>query len=198
MDVLKTSRPFWPAALKQFMILSIQFGYSEYVTEIYNAITEVMPSGSRSLLTFAAGEPSRNETNESAYLRNEKALFFYNVLVSNAELFQIDTSNIVLHHSLLFRDEVAIKHSCYSKNLRRWMKGQLPRKRRCRAEFAVLAYCWASAFGTEKQFSDNHLLCKKKIREICYYVLNETYSEDCSLLELIWHASCNAYIPHDL
>lgn len=114
--------------------------YSELITQIYNIVAGVMPSNSRSLLTFASGGDPEHETNETAYLRNEKALYFYSVLVSNSDLFQIDQSAIFLQQSLLFRDEIAIQHSCYAKNLRRWMSGQIPRKRRCRAEFAALAY----------------------------------------------------------
>lgn len=169
--------------------------YSEFVTEIYTAITEVMPSESKSLLTFAAGEVSRNETNEIAFLRNEKASYFYELLLSNSELFRIDPSGIILQRSLIFKDEIAIRHSCYAKNIRRWMNGQLPRKRRCRAEFAVLAYCWATAFGAEQRNSANHIKCRENIRRLCHRVLGETKADDYPLLDLIWLASCTSYMP---
>jgi len=168
--------------------------YSEFVTQIYNAITYVMPSNTRSLLTFASGGDPEHETNETAYLRNEKALFFYNVLVSNSELFQIDQSTVFLQQSLLFRDEIAIQHSCYGKNLRRWMNGQIPRKRRCRAEFAALAYSWANAFGTNQQQDEKYLLCRDRIRMLCQSYTNQFDLGSHTLLGLIWNASCNSYI----
>ena len=153
-----------------------------------------MPSNTRSLLTFASGGDPQHETNDTAYLRNEKALYFYNVLVSNAELFQIDRSAVFLQQSLLFPDEIAIQHSCYAKNIRRWMNGQVPRKRRCRSEFAALAYSWACAFGAGRRSDDKYVLCRDRIRTICQSSADPISLEDCSLLDLIWHASCNAYM----
>lgn len=168
--------------------------YSEFVTEIYSAITEIMPSDNHSLLTFAAGEVSRNETNETAYLRNEKALYFYMNLLSYSELFQIDPSTIILQRSLIFNNEVAIKHSCYAKNLRRWMNGQTPRKRRCRVDFAVLSYCWITAFGSSQQYQPDYQICKSKIKQICRNIISDS-ERDIPLLNMLWQASTNAYMP---
>ena len=168
--------------------------YSEFVTQIYNAVIDVMPLNSRGLLAFASGGDLENETNETAYLRNEKAIYFYSVLVSNSELFQIDQSNIFLQQSLLFQDEIAIHHSCYAKNLRRWMNGQIPRKRRCRSEFAALAYSWANAFGTNQQNDDKYVLCRERIRVLCQASIDHHALDAFPLLDLIWHASCNAYL----
>lgn len=167
--------------------------YSEFVTDIFSAITEIMPSDNHSLLTFSAGEISRSETNEVAYLRNEKALYFYRNLLSNSDLFQIDPSTIILQRSLIFNDEVAIRHSCYAKNLRRWMKGQIPRKRRCRVDFAVLSYCWITAFGSDRQYQLDYQLCKSKVKRICRSIISDIES-DIPLLNMIWYASCKAYM----
>ena len=173
-------------------------GYAAFVSSIYEAVMDMVPPESRSLMTFAAGEVSRNETNEAAFLRNEKALYFYKVLASNAELFQIDPSKVILQSSIIFRDEVAVSHSCYAKNLRRWMNGQLPRKRRCRAEFAVLTYCWVTAFGSASRNSDEYRKCREKVNRICQKSLTDPVDNDLPLLELIWRASCCAYMPHSL
>lgn len=166
--------------------------YSEFLTDIYSAITEIMPTDSTSLLTFASGEISKNETNEIAYLRNEKALYFYKNLLSNSELFQIDPSTVILQRSLLFSDEIAIRHSCYAKNLRRWMNGQAPRKRRCRADFAVLSYCWITAFGSDKQYQLDYQLCKSAVKQICRNIIPDS-EFNLHLLNMIWLASTKAY-----
>ena len=170
-------------------------GYSSFVSAVYDAVMEVLPPGSRSLMTFAAGEASKYETGEAAFLRNQKALYFYKVLVSNSEMFGIDPSTVILQSSIIYRDEVAISHSCYAKNLRRWMKGQLPRKRRCRAEFAALTYCWATAFGSPQQNSNEYIRCREKIKRICRRSLADPSEKELPLHELIWRASCSAYMP---
>lgn len=170
--------------------------YAEFVSDIYSVILDIMPTDSKGLLTFAAGEVSRNEISDSALLRNEKALYFYSVLLSNCEKFHIDPSGIILHRSLIFRDEISIQHSCYAKNVRRWLNGQIPRKRRCRADFTVLTYCWITAFGSVRKNEPKYMLARKKIRIICQQILSEAeYDKSLSLLDLIWLASSYAYFP---
>lgn len=170
--------------------------YSQFVSSIYSVITGLMPPGSKNLLTFAAGGKSVNGLSDSAFLRNEKALYFYNVLKSGSELFQIDTSEITLHRTLFFHDEVSIDHSCYPKNLRRWMKGQVPRKRRCRADFAVLTFCWITAFGSDMKDRKEYVSARDQVRQICRQILPEEICGDSApLLELIWLASGYSYFP---
>lgn len=170
--------------------------YAEFVSDIYSVVLEIMPDSSKGLLTFAAGEISRNEISDFAFLRNEKALYFYSVLLSNYEKFHIDPSQVVLHRSLIFRDELLIQHSCYAKNVHRWLNGQVPRKRRCRADFTVLTYCWITAFGSDRKNEPKYVLAREKTRLICQHILTETeYDTSLSMLELIWLASNYAYFP---
>lgn len=170
--------------------------YAEFVSNIYSVVLEIMPAGGKSLLTFAAGEISRNEISDSAFLRNEKGLYFYSILLSNSEKFHIDPSKIILHRSLIFRDEVSIQHSCYAKNVRRWLNGQAPRKRRCRADFVVLTYCWITAFGSDRKSESKYVLAREKTRMICQRILSKTeYASSISLLDLIWLASSYSYFP---
>ena len=170
--------------------------YAGFVSDVYSAVLDIMPDNSKSLLTFAAGEVSGYELGDSAFLQNEKALYFYSILLSNHEKFHIDPSKIVLHRSLIFRDEVSIQHSCYAKNLRRWMNGQLPRKRLCRAEFTTLTYCWITAFGSPEKEEPKYVLARENITSICQDILHETgYDKSISLLDLIWLAANYAYFP---
>lgn len=77
-----------------------------------------------------------------AALRGDKALFFLQLLHRNKTLLGIDPADYSLQHSLLPDAPVRYVHSCYPKNLRRWMTGTVSRKKKCRVEFAVLLTCW--------------------------------------------------------
>lgn len=56
------------------------------------------------------------------------------------------------------------RHAAYRRNLRRWSAGQLPRKRRARIDFAMLAALWAAGWG---RFEDPRAVgCRNLLSEV--------------------------------
>ncbi len=86
-----------------------------------------------------------------------------------------------------------LKHSCYPKNIRRWLAGTISRKKINRLDFCILAWChtieWKhSAFNTAEPYTQ----CQKKILEICNEYAGT--AEKVLSLDLLWEASTKAYL----
>ena len=84
------------------------------------------------------------ENYEYAVLRNEYAELFAMVIQNHLELLEISEDIYQVVHSKLYLYGVKIVHSCYEKNLRRWMSGTISRKK-CKIEFCV--FTWCNAIG---------------------------------------------------
>ena len=176
--------------------------YSRFVNDSFSVISEILPAEGNKLLSFAYGEKKRvgtneieslsDQTNEFAFLNDNKALMFYALLVSNAGTFGIDPSGLFLSRSRIDPDNISIDHCCYSKNLRRWMNGQKSRKALNRAEYVVLLYCWAIDWYGNGYHDRAHKVCRKKLTALCTTILgDDDTSRD--LLTLLWSASHRSY-----
>lgn len=167
--------------------------YSRFINESFRIITRILPSNGNKLYTFANGEGSDSQgTNEFACLENHKAIMFYGLFVSNAEYFKIDPVSLILKRSKIYPDNVSIVHSCYEKNMRRWLNGQKSRKALNRAEYVLLVYCWSIDWYGKGYQDQSHLKCRKELSDLCRAILKTT-DTDIDLLSLLWSASRKAY-----
>ena len=115
--------------------------YAAFVTRSLEYIFPLMEAPT--LSCFAEGGRRQPAClGDYAVLRDEQALYFLKLLHRNSGLLGIDPADYPLQRSLLRGDCVKYPHSCYPKNLRRWMQGTVSRKKKCRVEFAVLLTCW--------------------------------------------------------
>lgn len=169
--------------------------YTEFVTKIFNCISERFDASQNALVLFAEGSEgiNRSGSQEYAVLRNDRAQLFYSILCSNMELFGIKHPEHELKISKIYPDEMKIAHSCYPKNVRRWLNGTISRKKNCRIEFCILAWChaakWSASFASEKiDTYDNY---QKKLLEICNGYLDTQERE--LTVSLLWRTNCEAY-----
>lgn len=98
--------------------------------------------------------------------------------------------------SPLAPDQAKYVHSCYPKNLRRWMGATLPRKKKCRAEFALLAACWAAGWETPFSPDRRSAACRRAVTALCADLLGEPRAEPAdlpALAALLWEAGQAAY-----
>lgn len=176
--------------------------YSTFINDTFSIISAVLPSSGNKVLAFSYGENNIHRTNEIklpsslmsdyASLTNSKAALFYALTISHADMFGVDHSNIKLEKHKLYTDSISIHHSCYSKNLRRWMNGQKSRKALNRLEYIVLVYCWSIDWYGVGYMDQSHILCRNELVSLCKRILGKT-DFSCRLLDLLWYASCKSY-----
>lgn len=168
--------------------------YTEFVMKVFDCVSESFVTQENKLRIFAEGVNSNySGSQEYAILRNDAARLFHSVLSKNAEVFNADLSDFRLKESSIYPEEVKIVHSCYPKNLRRWLNGTISRKKSCRIEFCVLAWChvvrWDASFEEERV--ERYDPTQQKLLCICNEYLG---SQDKQLsVDLLWKASCNTY-----
>lgn len=168
--------------------------YTEFVKRTYGAICELYGlEGSPMLRVFAEGpdNPEYSQSQEYVVLKNKYAVTFFSVIMQNSHFTGIPSTEYKLQKSLLCPDEVKISHSCYPKNMRKWLSGQLSRKKKCRLEFCVLVWCHAVGWSILPDYDEPKLFkCRQKLREICLDYLSEDdiNNKDCTF-EMLWKAS---------
>lgn len=190
------------------------------ITELY----EVNNNGMYAIFAEGSSEPLYSPNQEYAILRNEYAKVFVSIIQTHSELLEISDTEYQLKHSPTqihlnnfikkishdmdedistplnfiknFQEEVKISHSCYPKNLRRWLTGTISRKKKCRLEFCVLVWCHAIGWNlSENNFQDEKLnRCQQKLKSICMdYLSQEDISNNDMSFEILWKASTYAY-----
>ena len=173
--------------------------YTEFITRIYTCIVGSFESNGKHVAeVFAEGpdERSYSGSQEYAILKNEYAKLFKSEVQKNLDLFELSGNEFQLEQSKIYPTEVKLLHSCYPKNIRRWLSGTISRKKKCRIEFCVLAWCHSIGWN---MVSDDHALkklrkCQREIAEICKdYICVEQASEPEYSISLLWKASTNAY-----
>ena len=168
--------------------------YSKFIKNLYECIKEHSNCAAFSLTVFAEGPGALMQgysgTQEYAILRNEYARFFVDVMDQNPELFMPDSNPCVLEASRIKLGEVKVSHSCYPKNLRRWMKGTISRKQKCRAQFCALVWCWYDLWMEEVNPRVDKVSLEQTLLGICR---EYTACGDRFRMEALWTASICAY-----
>ena len=169
--------------------------YSDYVKNIYSCIKAASNHQNFTYSAFAEGpdalKPGYSVSQEYVILRNDYARLFADVM-NNYPFFDVSKRiTYTLKESLLRPNEVSILHSCYPKNLRRWMSGEtLSRKLKCRAEFCALAWCWYSHWLEEINHDIDQSALNHSLLNVCHKF---TEQDDQFGLDVLWNASICAY-----
>lgn len=98
------------------------------------------------------------------------------------------------HGRTLIRKEPVLLHAAYARNIRRWERGTLPRKRKARTDFVLVAVCWLYAWGdAESAFDDAHRAARERV--VGWLASRDGCSVDgmAALVSELWHASSLAY-----
>lgn len=172
--------------------------YIEFVRRAYAALSELYEIDSGNMYGIFAEGPVKqtySQNQEYAILRNEYAELFIVIIQNHLELLEISDAEYQVENSNLYPNEVKIVHSCYPKNLRRWLSGTISRKKKCRIEFCVLVWCHAIGWNlllddqNEKQYK-----CRQDLERICadYLPKGDVKEKEISF-EMLWKASTEAY-----
>lgn len=168
--------------------------YADFVKSFYDCIKEYSNCPEFSLAIFAEGPTALKDgysgNREYAILRNKYARDFFDVMEKNTDLHAPYRNSRVLEKSRIYPDQVKITHSCYPKNVSRWMKGTVSRKQRCRADYCALVWCWYSFWLEEINPDLDKDALRNELLNICH-----KYSEygDYFSMEVLWHANFFAY-----
>ncbi len=179
--------------------------YTEFVQRIYQVIVDLYQvEQGMGLRIFAegSGENLYSGNQEYAILRNKKAEIFITVIQNHLELLGISEEMFHVKHSMLYPSEVKITHSCYPKNMRRWLSGTVSRKKKCRIEFCVLVYCHAIGWDLSLKEENSELVkCRQELWKICMDYLSDVDKQYFMELnkkevsfEMLWRAGSFAYL----
>lgn len=174
--------------------------YTQFVQKTYATITELYKMDiicMYRIFTEGVNEKFHSQNQEYAILRNEYAKVFVSVIQNHLELFEISDTDYQLRYlnSEKYGHESRITHSCYPKNIRRWLRGTVSRKKKCRIEFCVLVWCHAIGWSlSENKYNTDLSRCQQKLKEICmeYLPKDDILSKEISF-EMLWNASKVAY-----
>lgn len=168
--------------------------YADFVNDMYECIKEYSCCQAFSMAVFAEGpsalEPAHTVSQEYAVLRNEYAKDFYDVIVNNPQLFAPNSNFCELEKSRIIPDEVKVTHSCYPKNIRRWMKGILSRKQKCRAELCALIWCWYEYWMEDICSQIDKEAFGKSLLSICHKYT--AYGDEFSM-DVLWNSCTFVY-----
>lgn len=168
--------------------------YADFVKSFYDCIRKYSNCPEFSLAVFAEGPIALKDgysgSREYVILRNEYARDFFAVMENYKFLHAPYGNEHVLEKSKIYPDQVKITHSCYPKNLSRWMNGTLSRKQKCRADYCALVWCWYSFWLEEINPDLDKNALKEELLNICH-----KYSEygECFSIDIFWHACTFAY-----
>ena len=98
--------------------------YTQFVIKMFECLSELYQADEKRMkIIFSEGKDFLTYSHHQEYsvLQNEYARLFVSIIQSHAELFHINNQQYQLEQSGIFSDEVKIIHSCYPKNLRRWL-----------------------------------------------------------------------------
>ena len=158
--------------------------YTSFISELFHCIEPLLPAQRNPLVAFCSAMPIESGwcIQDSALLMNDCAEFYLRVIRKNKDVFQIKGENYMSKPSLIRKGETRYNHSCYPKNVRRWLQGTLSRKKECRVQFCTFLYCWATGWGNP---GVEHEKCQQELRKICKSYFPEV-SEELDLLSLFW------------
>ena len=167
--------------------------YTKFVNQVFTCISDLFPNRAKELDLFAEGsEQVYSSMQEYAVLRNENADLFCSLITQYTELFEMPQSDYQPIYSPIYPSERKITHSCYPKNIRRWMNGTISRKKTCRVEFCVLVWCHIQNWNRPvEEDVDKFLIARSRLLKICNEFLHAEYFQ--LYLECLWKASCAAY-----
>ena len=146
--------------------------YTGFVNELLECVFKLIDKYDNNLSAFAEHGADNNCMQEVAFLRGDDAVLFVDIIHDNADIFGVDRNDyeLILPKSKFSR--IKYSHSCYPKNVRRWMKGTLSRKKRCRAEFITLIVCWAIGWKRRMSMESDYVKCRNGILEACRKVFS--------------------------
>ena len=116
--------------------------YDRFVRDLLNAVRPVLPEGVCPELSFSGSmHAGRRPGPDMAVVGGRRAIAFLRTSALAYGSTGVSPDGYEVTRSLV-TDVPLVAHSAYARNIRRWERGTLPRKRRARADLVVVATCW--------------------------------------------------------
>lgn len=116
--------------------------YSQFVGSIVKVVSPLLsPAVSRDLSFSGSPEDGRLPGADSAMLSGKRAYTFLATAAIAHEFTGISPNDYGLAYGVATSCPL-VYHAAYARNIRRWRKGTLPRKRKARADLVLVATCW--------------------------------------------------------
>lgn len=178
--------------------------YTMFVQELYGATNQLLQGKEVELSQYAEGGKKNSfVTQECAWLYGEQASLFLKVIWSNRDFLQIaddaffpQYSKIDFQNPYGMRKEIKYSHSCYARNLRRWLNGTVSRKKKCRIEWIALVTCWAAGWSRELCVEQQYVQCREQLTQICRKYNKEIVEQPQTIKQLfvmLWNTSQLVY-----
>ena len=124
--------------------------YPDFIRNTMAAVAPLLPDDVDAKLGFSGccdgwGWPCA----DSATLRGERALFLEQLAQEAEAITGVEAALYVTRPGLSGVKPI-LDHSAYARNIRRWETGTLPRKRKARSDFVLVAACWLFGWGVQK------------------------------------------------
>lgn len=116
--------------------------YDEFVRGLLYALSPILPEGVSPELSFSGSmDGGRRPGPDMAIVGGDHAVAFLATMALASDIVGVSPDDYKVTYSIA-TERPLVAHAAYARNLRRWEKGTLPRKRRARAELVVIATCW--------------------------------------------------------
>ena len=119
-----------------------EMSYSQFVGSIVKVVSPLLsPAVSPDLSFSGSPEDGRLPGADSAMLSGRRACTFLATAANAHEFTGVSPDDYGLTYGAATGLPL-VYHAAYARNIRRWRKGTLPRKRKARADLVLVATCW--------------------------------------------------------
>lgn len=167
-----------------------QVTYDVFVKAVLEEVTPLLPGERSPELEFAGSDRADAD---SATLHCSRALSLESLAHATALRMGLNP-NVYSHALTSLRAEPFLHHGAYARNIRRWERGTLPRKRKVRADFVLVATCWLYAWGDRRHACDEiHISARQSLVERLFEAKPARDVHAMVMALVLWRASSDAY-----
>lgn len=169
---------------------SVFASYSEFVEGVLACLNPLLPSGADEKLVLSGcsggwGYPC----SDSATLRGARALYLERLARIGEEVTGVESR---FYRTQLGPSKTApiLSHSVYARNIRRWLRGTVPRKRKARADFVLITTCWLFGWG-DKDLAFSEVAVEARKTVLGWVDTGNTYSDggELAIITVLWNES---------
>ena len=167
--------------------------YNAFVSELLRLLSPLFPGEHSVAQEFSADQLTNTD---SATLYCTQAVVFMIMAGIAREPLGIADGDYVLGETLVQKKPI-LEHSAYARNINRWRRADrptLPRKKKPRMDFVIVAACWLYAWGDERLLlSDTYRAVRRAVWE---WTRGDVGRKDVSpkmMVAELWRMSSDAY-----
>lgn len=167
--------------------------YDQFVRGLLDAICPVLPNDVSPELSFSGSmDAGRKPGPDMAIVGGRRAITFLRTSALAFESTGVSPDSYEVTRSLV-TDVPLVAHSAYARNIRRWESGTLPRKRRARADFVIVATCWILGWEDGRDASSERMTEAWARLASFFDTSLDDPSDRKPVAAALWQLSSNAY-----